>query len=136
MRRLSKVQVLFVAMAAFAVTVNSQNTQQGSTSISNYDSATEVRLQGVVLDANDHLCPISGGMGSHLVLKTHDGTVEVHLGAAKFVKEYQLILAKGDNVEVLGSRVIFEGKDAILAREISRGQETFVFRDANGKPVW
>jgi hypothetical protein len=58
------------------------------------------------------------------------------MGAAKFVKEYQLILAKGDNVEVLGSRVIFEGRDAILAREITRGQETFVFRDANGKPVW
>jgi DNA/RNA endonuclease YhcR with UshA esterase domain len=123
-------------MATVAVTVTSQNTQQGSTSIPNYNSATEVRLQGVVLDAADHLCPISGGMGSHLILKTQNGTIEVHMGAAKFVKEYQLILAKGDSVEVLGSRVIFEGRDAILAREITRGQETFVFRDANGKPVW
>jgi DNA/RNA endonuclease YhcR with UshA esterase domain len=136
MRRLSKVQLLLVAMATVAVTFASQNPQQGSTSIPNYDSATEVRLQGVVLDANDHLCPISGGMGSHLILKIQNGTIEVHMGAAKFVKEYQLILAKGDNVEVLGSRVIFEGRDAILAREITRGQETFVFRDANGKPVW
>ena len=46
------------------------------------------------MDTNDHLCPISGGFGSHLVLKMADGTVEVHLAPTKFVNEYQLILAR------------------------------------------
>ncbi len=88
------------------------------------------------MDANAHLCPISGGLGSHLVVKTADGTLEVHLAPTKFVNEYQLILARGDNIEVLGSKVMIEGKEALLARQITRGEETFVFREANGKPVW
>jgi hypothetical protein len=89
-----------------------------------------------VVDTNDHECPISGGLGSHVLLKTQDGIVEIHLAPTKFVKQYQLIIERGDKVEVLGSRVTLDGKDVLLAREIVRGQEIFVFRDASGKPVW
>jgi hypothetical protein len=47
-----------------------------------------------------------------------------------------MVLAKGDEIEVVGSKVKFNDADTILAREITRGQDSFVFRDANGKPVW
>ncbi len=136
MRALSKVRLLLVGIVVVAATLTSQNRPPGSTAIPNYDLKTEVRISGIVLDAKDHPCPISGGLGSHLLLKTQDGTIEVHLGPSKFVNENQLILDRGNTIEVLGSRVIFEGRDALLAREITRGEETFVFRDANGKPVW
>jgi DNA/RNA endonuclease YhcR with UshA esterase domain len=133
---LLKVRFLLVVMVAVATTVASQNAPPSSRVIPKYDLTTEVRVRGIVVDTNDHLCPISGGLGSHLVLKTADGTLEVHLAPTKFVNEYQLILARGDNIEVLGSRVMIEGKEALMARQITRGEETFVFRDANGKPVW
>jgi len=63
-------------------------------------------------------------------------TVEVHLATTKFVKSYDLTFAKGDKVEVVGTKVVFEGVETIFAREIKRGDDTFVFRDRDGKPIW
>lgn len=112
----SKAWLLLVVVVAVAATVASQNAPPSFTVIPKYDLTTDVLVKGVVVDTNDHLCPISGGVGSHLVLETADGALEVHLGPTKFVNEYQLILARGDNIEVLGSRVIIAGRESLLSR--------------------
>ena len=102
-----------------------------------YDPATEATFKGVIDDVHDRQCPISGGMGAHFNLKLADGKIlEVHLATTKFVKSYELVFNKGDEVEVIGSKVQFEGADAILAREVKRGTDDFVFRDPQGKPIW
>jgi DNA/RNA endonuclease YhcR with UshA esterase domain len=102
-----------------------------------YDVSKEVTIKGVVQEVVDRSCPVSGGVGAHLMLKLGDGnSIEVHLAPTKFVKNYELVFAKGDQVEVLGSKVNFEGKDTIFARQITRGNDSFVFRDDKGKPVW
>ena len=102
-----------------------------------YDVSKEVTVKGVVQEVVDRNCPVSGGMGAHLIMKVGDGnSIEVHLAPTKFVKNYELVFAKGDQVEVLGSKVNFEGKDTIFARQITRGNDSFVFRDDKGKPVW
>ena len=102
-----------------------------------YDVASEAKFKGVIDDVHDRQCPISGGLGSHFNLKLTDGSiVEVHLASTKFVKSYELVFNKGDEVEVTGSKVQFEGADAILAREVKRGNDDFVFRDPQGKPIW
>lgn len=102
-----------------------------------YDKATEVKLKGTVMDVRDYECPISGTMGAHVTLKVQDGsTIELHLAATKYVKSYEMVFSKGDEIEVVGSKVKFNGADTILAREITRGQDLFVFRDDRGKPVW
>lgn len=102
-----------------------------------YNKATEVKLKGTVVDVRDYNCPISGTMGAHLTLKLQDGgTIELHLAATKYVKSYEMVFNKGDEIEVTGSKVKFNDADTILAREITRGQDSYVFRDANGKPVW
>ena len=102
-----------------------------------YDKATEVKLKGTVVDVRDYECPVSGTMGAHVTLKVQDGsTIELHLAATKYVKSYEMVFNKGDQIEVVGSKVKFNDADTILAREITRGQDSFVFRDADGKPVW
>lgn len=102
-----------------------------------YDPATESVFKGTVDDVRDRQCAMSGGVGSHVILKLADGnTIEVHLASTKFVKSYDLVFAKGDALEVTGSKVNFEGVDTIFAREVKRGNDTFVFRDKDGKPVW
>ena len=102
-----------------------------------YNAATEATFKGVIDDVHDRQCPISGGMGAHFNLKLADGKIiEVHLATTKFVKSYELVFAKGDEVQVIGSKVEFEGADAILAREVKRGNDDFVFRDPQGKPIW
>ena len=102
-----------------------------------YDPATEATFKGTVDAVTDRECPVSGGMGAHVTLKLADGTtIEVHLALTKFVKDNGLILNKGDQIEVIGSKVKFEGVDAIFAREITRGNDTFVFRGKQGNPAW
>ncbi|MGA7382423.1 MAG: hypothetical protein WBX03_16355 [Terriglobales bacterium] len=102
-----------------------------------YDPATEATFKGTVEEVRDRECAMSGGMGSHLILRLSTGnTIEVHLGSTKFVKAYHLVFNKGDVVTVLGTKVQFEGVETIFAREVTRGTDTFIFRDKDGTPVW
>jgi DNA/RNA endonuclease YhcR with UshA esterase domain len=102
-----------------------------------YDKSTEAVFKGTVEDVKDRECPVSGGMGSHLILKLADGTsIEVHLSLTKFVNQYELTFHKGDVLEVTGVKVKFEGVDTIFARKIKRGEDEFLFRDNDGKPLW
>jgi hypothetical protein len=124
-------------LAVLASVANVAAAQKSGTAVPKYDPAAEKTFKGVVIDTSDRQCPISGGLGSHLVLKLGDGNaIEIHLASTRFVKDVELVFHKGDEISVLGTKVQFEGKEAILAREVTRGSETFVFRDANGVPVW
>jgi hypothetical protein len=60
----------------------------------------------------------------------------VHLGPSFFVDQQGLKLAKGDRIAVKGSRITLDGAPALIAQEITRGNETMVLRDASGSPVW
>lgn len=127
----------FVLMTALTVGVWPAFAAQGSGTVPKYNPATESVFKGTVEEVRDRECPVSGGMGSHVILKLADGsTIEVHLASTKFVKSYDLVFNKGDQIEVTGSKVNFEGVDTIFAREVKRGDDTFVFRDKDGKPVW
>ena len=110
---------------------------QQKSGVPKYDATKEVTIKGTVEEVVDRNCPVSGTLGAHLVLKMAGGdTIEVHLAPTKFVKNYELVFAKGDQVEVLGSKVNFENKETIFARQITRGSDSFVFRDDKGNPVW
>jgi hypothetical protein len=102
-----------------------------------YDKSTEAVFKGTVEEVRDRACPVSGGMGSHLMLKQADGSViEIHLALTKFVTQYELVFHKGDVLEVTGVKVKFEGVDTIFARKIKHGSDEFLFRDNDGKPLW
>jgi hypothetical protein len=132
--------ILFLAVVAFALTlplvVAGQKAEPGVT-VPKYDPAAEATFKGTVEEVRDRQCPMSGGMGSHLILRlSPDKTIEVHLASTKFVRTYDLVFNKGDAVTVVGTKVQFEGVETIFAREVTRGSETFVFRDKEGKPIW
>ena len=101
-----------------------------------YDPATEVTLKGVIEQVTEYECPVSGGVGAHITLKTAEGTAELHIALAKFLKEYEIRFEKGDQIEVTGSKVKLNDADAILVRQIVRGQSTYMFREKDGKPIW
>jgi hypothetical protein len=101
-----------------------------------YDIANEVTIKGVVQEVKEFQCPASGGLGAHLLVKTGDKTVLVHLALSKFLKDYGFDFAKGDDVVVLGAKAKIGDEEGILARQIDRGNQTFTFRDKNGKPLW
>jgi len=102
-----------------------------------YDVSKEVTIKGVVEEVKDFQCPVSAGMGAHLVVKTDKGLVTVHLALSKFLSEYGFAFAKGDQVEVVGMKAkVGDDENAILARKIDRGNQTFTFRDKAGRPLW
>ena len=56
-----------------------------------------------------------GGSGTHIIPKTEKENLEVHLGPTAFVTQSGLTFGKGDQIEVVGSRVKFGDADVPLA---------------------
>ena len=102
-----------------------------------YNAAAEAVYRGTVADVRNRECPVSGGMGSHIIMKFETGNmIEVHLATTEFTKMLELNLQKGDSVEVTGWKTEFEGVQTILARQIKAGNSTYTLRDTDGVPVW
>lgn len=136
----SRIIILILTAVALVLTVAPAAAGQKSeprVAVPKYDRAAEATFKGTVEEVRDRQCPVSGGMGSHLILRLSPSkTIEVHLASTKFVKTYDLVFSKGDVVTVVGTMVQFEGVETIFAREVTRGSETFVFRDKDGTPIW
>jgi len=129
------IPIIFALIVATVPAFAEQKPANGS--VPKYDKTAEAVFKGTVDDVKDRQCPVSGGMGSHLMLKLTDGsTIEVHLALSKFVTQYDLVFHKGDVLEVTGVKVKFEGVDTIFARKVKRGEDEFLFRDNEGKPLW
>ncbi len=100
-----------------------------------YDKATEVTLSGTVQEVQSHQGRM-GMSGTHLMLNTSSGVVDVHVGPTNWLATQKYEFAQGDQLEIVGSRVKMEGQDAFLAREIKKGGVTMTLRNENGIPVW
>jgi isocitrate/isopropylmalate dehydrogenase len=124
----------WLVLVALALAASSM---QATGNAPKYDKATEATISGVITAVKDYQCPISGTMGAHITIKPEVGPeIEVHVAATKYVKDYEMVFAAGDKVDVVGSKVKFNGVDTIIARELTHGQDTYTFRDKEGKPVW
>jgi len=108
--------------------------KRGGMKMTRYEVSTEATITGTVEDV---LQPQQGRMmGTHLVVKTATETIEVHVGPSNFVSGKGFTFAKGDSVQVVGSKVTIEGKEALIAREVTRGGKTLTLRDKTGRPLW
>ncbi len=108
---------------------------QGPGRTRNYDPKTEVTVKGTIEDVQEQSGK-QGGTGTHLVLKTDSATVTVHVGPSAYIAKKQFSFAKGDQIAVLGSKVIIAGKETLLAREITKDGKTLVLRNPQGVPEW
>jgi hypothetical protein len=100
-----------------------------------YDPKSEATITGTIEEVKDYTSG-KGEVGTLLVIKTAAETIDVRLCPTSFLKEFEVVFAKGDKVEVTGSKVTISDKPAVLAREIVRGNNTLVLRDKKGAPVW
>jgi hypothetical protein len=132
--------VLFVSSAAFAGPWKGWQGSGGWGMSSSYqrmyNSATVETISGVV-ESVDKITPMNGMYsGIHLVLKTDKETIAIHLGPEWYIERQDVKLEKGDKIEVKGSRITFDGKPAIIAAEIKKGDSVLVLRDSAGVPAW
>jgi len=101
----------------------------------NYDLKAEVTLQVTVTEIRRIEGP-GEQSGVHLMVKSGSGTLEVDLGPQWFLTERKYTFAVGDALSVTGARIKRNSGDALIAREVRRGEQTMQFRDAKGFPLW
>ena len=105
-----------------------------------YDVKTETTIKGTVESVELIAGGGGGGRsaagGTHLSLRTEKEMLTVHVGPTAYLKEKGIMLAKGDMLEVLGSRVTIDRQPVVIARQIKKGDSTWTLRDATGRPLW
>jgi hypothetical protein len=106
----------------------------GSAPVRMWNPATVATVTGTV-EAVERV-EMGGWSCLRLRLVTPQGALQVRVGPDGFVAETKVVFAKGDKLEVKGSRLKFAGEDSMVAAEILRGAERIVLRDPAGKPAW
>jgi hypothetical protein len=101
-----------------------------------YNPKTVETISAEVISV-DKITPMKGmSYGVHMTVKTDKETISVHMGPGWFIENQDVKIDPKDKVEIKGSRVTFEGKPAIIAAEVKKGEEVLTLRDENGFPVW
>ncbi len=100
-----------------------------------YDVNTETKMRGTVEEVR---LPPKGSEKqiAYLLVKTEMNTVDVYLCPKSFLDDIGISFSKGDEIVLTGSKVKQGEADLILAREVVKGTDTLVLRDAKGNPVW
>lgn len=101
-----------------------------------YDPKTVWTIRGEEISV-DMITPMKGmSQGVHLTLKTDKEIISVHLGPWWYIENRDIRIEPKDKIEVAGSRITYQGKPAIIAAKVKKGDEVLKLRDENGLPVW
>jgi hypothetical protein len=131
-----KVILFAVAVLAFITGTTYTQTRRGQGhGMPKYDTATEVTLKGTVTKVESHVGRM-GWNGTHLVVSFGAEKLTVHVGPSNYVAQQGFSFADGDQIEVTGSRINFEGSDVLIAREITKGDKVLTLRNSQGIPAW
>lgn len=113
-----------------------------------YNVSTETTIRGTVEEVQQltaqtagsnttmwRNCP-RGWTGTHAIVKTSEATLTVHIGPSLYLAQKDFVLAKGDKVTIVGSKVQYQGADFLIAKQITKGDQVLKLRDASGFPLW
>ncbi len=137
MRR--KIQ-MFLGCAAFASALLAapfSGAQQKQTTAAqaniSYDLSRETVVQGTVVSftASSQVPPL----GSHVIVQTASGPVDVHLGNATALKGNDIFLVAGDSVRIVGEDQQSGGVSFFAARILQKGSQSATLRNSKGIPL-
>src|SRR5947209_10050239 len=101
-----------------------------------YNGARVFDISGVVEDVRE----VTNGLphaGLHVLVRTdRKECLDVFVGPLRFIQELGVSFGSGEAIHITGSRVMFDGTDLLLAREIGGRGISVYLRDAAGKPFW
>jgi hypothetical protein len=114
----------------------SQGWGRGSEYVRLYDAKTVETIKGEVVRVRTFTPGKGMSSGVHLELKTDVGMLPVHLGPSWYIENQDTGIEARDIVEVMGSRVVFDGQLALIAAEVRKGEGALRLRDQDGYPAW
>jgi hypothetical protein len=99
-----------------------------------YDPAAETTLTGTIenIETLDVMCHT----GTHIIVKTDKGNIEVALGPAKFLNDQKFELKRAEQVQVVGAKTNTRNGEMFVARQITSGDKKLTLRNDQGVPVW
>lgn len=101
-----------------------------------YDAKTVETVGGKVLFVEKTSPAKKRGYWVDLILQTEKETIAVQLGPAWYIDKQTPRIEANDTITVTGSRVTMDGRSAIVAEDITKGNELLKLREDNGIPVW
>ncbi len=123
------------ALATHAVAQTGSGGCPGGNCMRHYDPSTETTVKGSV-DEVVQQTGARGFTGTHVLLKIDTGNLTVHVGPSSYISAQGFSFAKGDALEIIGSKVKINGQDVLLAREVKKDGKVLTLRDAKGFPMW
>ncbi|MGA8143771.1 MAG: hypothetical protein WB987_07780 [Candidatus Acidiferrales bacterium] len=123
-----------VALIFLPLSANAQ-TAVPATDLSSpvYDLSKEIKVDGTIdkIESNS----TGGPMGTHLLVLTPQGMVDVHLGASRAVSAANLGLSVGQSVHVTGMMATIGGNSVLLARILTTSNHIYMLRNEHGAPI-
>jgi hypothetical protein len=101
-----------------------------------YEPQTVETVSGEVISVDQIAYGRGRYHGIHVLLRTAQGELSVHLGPSWFVDRQAMKIAPHDTIEVTGSRVTYDGKPALIAAQVRKGSQSLRLRTADGVPLW
>ena len=99
-----------------------------------YDASQEVTLNGTV-SAVFGTAPSGLLAGSHVMLTTLSGPVDVSLGAFGLMGKGAVSVMPGQQIQITGVMRAFHGNPVFLARTVKSGDSVYAIRNEHGIPV-
>jgi len=101
-----------------------------------YDPKTVETVSGLVVSITPPPPPGSLPQRVQLTLKTESETLPVFLGPHPYIDQQGVKIADLDRIQVRGSRITVQGKPALIAQEVRKGNQILKLRDDQGVPLW
>jgi hypothetical protein len=105
--------------------VSSPKTARGA-----YNIANDVSLQGTVLKYTENSA--TPPIGTHVLLQTSSGNVDVHLGDARLLHLSKLSITPGSNIRFVGQMNTEGSRQIFLARLVQVGSQVLAVRNEHG----
>ena len=98
-----------------------------------YDVNKEIKIDGTI----DKIETKSSGgpIGTHLLVISAQGVVDVHLGASMAVTAKNLGLSVGESIHVTGMMANVGGNSVLLARILTTSNHIYMLRNEHGAPI-
>ena len=109
---------------------------QNTLAQNDYDVKTVETIGGKVLSIEKTTPVKRRGYWIDVMLQTEKETIAVQLGPVWYIREQTPRIEPNDTITVTGSHVTLDGRSAIVAADITKGNELLKLRDDNGMPVW
>lgn len=96
-----------------------------------YDARRETVVQGTVVSfTTDSVTP---PIGTHVLVQTAAGTLDVHLGSSKVLSATKLTLNPGDSIRMVGEEMKLPNDGSVFAaRILQKGAQSITLRNAKG----